>query len=105
MIMRHDNASGTIGDGVGKNFARMNQTSSERADVILFNINDYIKCLRKNIDNVNIKKIFVFMELSTDNLPCSDKVSYFIKKGYTDEQTLNIIIYIKKYNIGIYFVY
>jgi len=59
------------------------------ADVILFNINDYIKCLRKNIDNVNIKKIFVFMELSTDNLPCSDKVSYFIKKGYTDEQTLN----------------
>ena len=30
--MRHDNASGAIAYGFGKDFARMNQTSSERAD-------------------------------------------------------------------------
>ena len=32
MIMRHDYRGGPVGYGIGKDFARMNQTSSERAD-------------------------------------------------------------------------
>ena len=30
--MRHDNARGAVGNGIGEDLARMNQTSSERAD-------------------------------------------------------------------------
>ena len=32
MIMRHDDTGGAIRYGVGENFTRMNQASSERAD-------------------------------------------------------------------------
>lgn len=32
MIVRHDDAGGTVGDGVGEDFAWVNQAGGERAD-------------------------------------------------------------------------